>query len=131
MATESILVADPDAGMAELFTQLFEMEDYKVVYAQSLADALALLSEAHVNLVITEAFDQQDAFEFNPAFLSTLKAAAGKTPIILCSIYPSTDYLNASDYGLAEVVHKPFDIDELLEKVQRVLGEPLSRPRRA
>ncbi|MBI2952930.1 MAG: response regulator [Chloroflexi bacterium] len=117
MATKAILVVDPDEGMAEFLTQLLEQEDYRVVVAECLRNAVARLSKAHFDLIITEALEQGQPYMFDPAFLSELRLVAYHSPIILCSIYPSTEYIRAPEFGLAEVVNKPFDIDELLRKV--------------
>ena len=120
VAVRQILVIDPDEKMSELFVQLFELEGYGVTAVESLAEAMARLSESRFDLIITEALDQQDPFNFDPAFLTRLRSTAN-TPIILCSTAPSCDYLRASDFGLAAVVPKPFDIDRLLGNMRQAL----------
>lgn len=117
---KSILVIEPYEDVASVFALVLGMEGYQVTSVESLQEASELLSMCCFDLIITEAFDQKALFEFHPAFLDDLKMAAANTPIILCSTYPSVDYLRAQDYGLAAILPKPFDIDDLTRKVGRV-----------
>lgn len=123
MATKAILVLDPDQAIADLLALILREEGYEVILAGSLEEASSALSARHFDLIITEALAQRDIFRFDPTFLAELKSLAGDTPIILCSVYPSTDHLCAHEFGLAAVVPKPFDIDRLSEKVNRLLGK--------
>lgn len=120
MAAKKILVVDPDPALAALVTRILEEEGYEVTTVESLEEAIALLTRSTFDLIITEAFDQSDQFDFDPSFLAKLKQVAPAPPIILSSTYPSTDLLHAGDFGLAEVVPKPFDLDDLLQKVSRL-----------
>lgn len=121
MVEKTILVVDPDPTLAKFLVNVLEQEGYDVSLAESLDQALDILSGANFDLIITEAFGQTDIFHFNPAFLDELTATAPNTPIILCSVSPTTDSLREGCYGLTDVVHKPFDIDVLVKKVERAL----------
>ena len=128
MATRAILVIEPDEHNAKLLDAVLVEEGYEVTNVRSLEEAIVLLSDrpsralGRFDLIITEAFNQSDYYRFDPAFLADLKSVAGDTPIVLSSVYPSTERLRAGAFGLAEVVRKPFTIEELLEKVHRLLG---------
>lgn len=121
MAT-SVLVVDPDEAIRDLFVDILREEGCEVATARSLGEAAQRLSRSRFDLVVTEAFGQNDLFDFDPAFLETLREQSREVPIILSSTYPSTDSLRAGDYGLAEIVPKPFEIDQLLRKINRALG---------
>ncbi len=122
MAKKSILIVDPDAVLSALLEDILGEEGYRVRSIRSLDEAVALLAEHHFDLVITEAYLQRGRLDFDPAFLPGLKAAAGDTPLVLLSTYTSTSTIHVGDFGLAQVVPKPFDIDDLLNKVARALG---------
>ncbi len=122
MATKSILVVEPDASISEFLSLILSEEDYEVARASSLAEATALLSATHFDLIITEALSQSDAFRFDPAFLIQLRTTAGDTPIILCSTYASTCVITPPGSGLAGVLPKPFEIDDLQDKIISILG---------
>jgi DNA-binding response OmpR family regulator len=121
VGTQSILVVDPDVNLSDLVADILSEEGYPVTTAQTLDEAVERLAKSHFDLVITEAFDQPMRFDFDPSFLAQIRAVAGATPIALFSTYASTDTLRAGQYGLADVLAKPFDIDEMIKKVKRVL----------
>lgn len=122
MATKTILIVDPYEGIVDVMAQVFEMEGYEVSIVHSPQQAANLLAKHHFDLIISEAFRQSHVFDFDPAFLRDIQTSADGTPIVLCSISPSTHYVRARDHGLADVIPKPFDVGELLNKVDRVLG---------
>lgn len=122
MATKTILVVDPDPGLHNLLRLILEEEGHKVASAGHPAEAAKSLSNSHFDLVITEAFDQRDDFDFDPAFLARLRLVAGKTPIILFSTYVPDSRVREGQFGLAAVLPKPFDIDDLVCKINRVMG---------
>ena len=122
MATKAILVVDPDRFSLALSTQILELEGYEVSTAQSLAEATVLLSKSRFDLIITEALCQSKPLDFDPSFLTKIRALVGNTSIILLSTYASAGTVRPGTFGLADVVPKPFDIDDLVRKVNRVLG---------
>lgn len=124
MASESILVVDPDRGIRDLMTVLFTEEGYVVTTAQSLREALRLLSNSNFDLIVTEALGKSRMFFIDPGFISELRSVGGDVPIILVSIYAYEDWPRPVDFGLAAVVPKPFEIDQLLRIVGRALRKP-------
>jgi CheY-like chemotaxis protein len=113
-----ILIADDDPSLLDMLRMLFEEEKYEVVKARSVAGALALLREAPVDLVLTDAFGPPgDALSAT----AELRAACGDTPVVLLTahIVPSEE---AAEAGFAAVTLKPFDVDALLEQVRQLLS---------
>jgi DNA-binding response OmpR family regulator len=121
VATKTILLIDPDHDVAASVATILEAEGYRVTIAQSLQKVEELTSASRFDLVITEALGQRQTFNFDPSFLTPLKSAIGSAPIILLSTYVTTDTIRPADHGLAAVVPKPFELDELLDKVSRAL----------
>ncbi|MBI4320092.1 MAG: hypothetical protein HY675_16495 [Chloroflexi bacterium] len=121
MSGESVLILDPDRAMAELSALVLGEEGYKTRITESREEAIRLLSSSHFDLIISEAFDQDDVFTFDPTFLQDLRSMSDGIPILLCSIYPSVASVRAGQFGLAEVVPKPYDIDSFLAKVRKAL----------
>ncbi|MDA8188240.1 MAG: response regulator [Dehalococcoidales bacterium] len=124
--TKTILAVDSDQGVGDLLAIILEGEGYEVAAAPSLEEAKALLVNSHFDLIITEAFDQSHIFTFDRNFVQELRSSAGTTPIILLSTYVAYDTFDPGEYGLAAVVPKPFDVDDLLQKVRKLLGGPKS-----
>lgn len=100
MVTKNILVVDPDEHIGKLVALLLGEEGYQVTTCFSLKEAVKLLTEFHFDLIITEAFNQNHTFEFDPGFLQTFKLAAFNTPIILFSTYAYTSFPRPGQYGL-------------------------------
>ncbi len=123
MAANTILVVDPDPDLTKLLAYILEEEGHKVTSAQSLTQAVDLLSKTRFDLIVTEAFGQTEVFSFDPSFLAELSSLAGGTPIILFSTYAADNAIRPGDFGLAEIVPKPFDIDKLVAKVALLLGK--------
>jgi DNA-binding NtrC family response regulator len=118
----SILVVDPDVAVCDLLKLILSDGDCPITTVQTLDEACSELASKEFGLIITEAFDQADSFTFDPSFLDRYGSLARNAPILLCSIYPSSDSMKAGDFGLAEVVTKPFPIEELERKVERLMN---------
>lgn len=129
MATESILIVEPDAEVAALLTLILEEEGYQTTAVGSLDEAKRMLAQGHFDLVITEALGQSDDLDVDPAFLKEFRSADavnGNVPVILCSasfVHPR----RVRTIGLADVVAKPFQVEDLLQKVQALLREAGTR----
>ncbi len=121
-ATKTVLAVDSDQLVGDLLAIILEAEGYQVTAVWSLKEARALLSHCHFDLIITEAFDQKHTFTFDPNFVQELRPLAGTTPIILLSTYVAYDTFDPGEYGLAAVLPKPFDVDDLLQEVCRLTG---------
>lgn len=128
MSTKTILVVDPDTTVGTLIASILQEEKLKVTIAQSLEEASRLLSTSCFDLIITEAFNQKNQFDFDPSFLSEITSPECNAPILLCSTYASFGMPMPVDSGLSDVLPKPFDLDDLLNKVNRLLnnGGPVS-----
>lgn len=125
MSEKSVLVIDPEQEIIDLLALILEDQGIRVVGALSMEEGLRTLRKSRFDAIITEAFDQPDRFDFEAAFLARLMPAAPGTPIILVSVYAATASLRAGDYGLAQVVAKPFEVDALVEKVRKAVDRGL------
>lgn len=122
MATKTILVVDPDSSVSALIASILREENYDVTTASSLTEANALLSKSRFDLIITEAFRQASQFDFDPSFLSQILLPTYRAPVLLCSTYASLGNLNFDSSIIADVLAKPFDLDDLLVKVERLVN---------
>ena len=116
-----VLVIDPDREVLEIVEVLLNEEGFDVVMTTTLGDASGLLQQERFDLILTEVFEQEDYLTFDPRFLESLQTAAPGIPIMIFSVFPSIDQVRAERYGLAGVVAKPFDIDNLLTTIEKAL----------
>ena len=116
----TILVVEDSEPIRRILALLLEGHGYTVVAAEGGHKGLALAQELHP-CAITLDLSLPDLD--GRAVLRELKTdvTTRAIPVIVVSAYAST--LSAAERAhTAEVLSKPFDVDELLSRVARVLG---------
>ena len=118
-----LLVADADPDTRTLLTLLLTADAYHVDAAASLDDAAARHAAERADLILADGCcATYDAFE---AAAPRIRAAADGTPVLLLSALP-LDPAAAHTHGFRDVLPKPFDIDELLQRVRAALADGAS-----
>jgi two-component system response regulator HydG len=116
---ERILVVDDVRETAEVIQRNLEREGYDVVAASGVDEAIRMLREFPVDLVIT---DMKMPGASVLTLLRYLQKSCSRTPVILVSGYPIS---GAEDEivraGVQEYIPKPFTDDELLSAVRGVM----------
>jgi two-component system response regulator AtoC len=113
---QRILVVDDETGVCHLLKEVLAAEDYQVATAGSVEDALSELAEAAFDLAIVDLL--------LPGLNGLVLAEAIRmldpcTPVILMTAYGTPTFeMVATHPAISHYVHKPFDIDRLLELVQ-------------
>ena len=124
-----ILVVDDDGAILDLMRVLLESEGYTVVTASSVREALVRLAAGQPDLVLCDV-RLPDAPPF--ALLDRLLGdpTTARQPVIICS-----GAVRELEQAAARLAHphvaillKPFDIDELLATVARLLSAAVERP---
>ena len=118
-----ILVVDDDTIMRETLRDILLFEGFSVSSADGGSQAISQLSDESFDLVITDILmPQRDGLEV----ITEAKKMYPKMQIIAISGggYISSDtYLRmATDAGADDIISKPFDVDDFLGKVYRILG---------
>jgi CheY-like chemotaxis protein len=118
-----ILVVDDNEDICAFMRAALETAGYEVQTASEGAQALALLRERRADLLITDIFmPVQEGFET----ITRCKAEFPETRIIVMSAGSGTgmkqDFLATAELlELGATLRKPFDADQLLDTVRRVL----------
>ena len=116
----TILVVEDSEPIRRILALLLEGHGYEVVAVAGGREGLALAQELHPQAITLDlSLPDLDGREV----LRALKADASteNIPIIVVSAYASV--LSAAERACAaEVLSKPFDVDELLSRVARVVG---------
>ena len=117
-----ILVVDDDRGIRDLLRALLEAEGYEIAEAAALGEALAAVAETPPDLAISD-LRLPDA---EPAALLDHLAADTRTariPVLVCSgaMRELERIAGRSEPRRVATLLKPFDIDELLALVARLL----------
>jgi signal transduction histidine kinase len=123
-----ILVVDDNRHNQEICRINLELEDYRVTVAEDGAEGLAMVREARPDLILLDLMmPVMDGFEF-------LEAVRGDpelrdTPILVISAKAmSDDVVRAFQLGARDYVRKPFEVNELVARVDNLVS--LSRARR-
>jgi len=115
-----ILIVEDEAIIRTALRKLLERHDYQISEAGSVAEALALEPQ-NFDLVISDL-----RLPGEPG--TELIGQAAPTPVLIMTSYASMrSAVEALKLGAVDYVAKPFDHDELLETVARVLHLQASR----
>jgi len=133
-----ILLIDDDPDIRLLAKKFIEPEGAKLLEADSLSRAKTITATARPDLILTDlnmpgetGFDVLNYFKKDPTL--------GKIPILIVSSHTDKDaIMRAISMGAKDIVVKPFDKFNLLQKLRKHLGlgsaqrktfDPKSRPK--
>jgi CheY-like chemotaxis protein len=125
LSASKVVVVDDTAEVLELIVAVLMDEGYQVVPCKNGTTASAVVAREAPHLVI---LDLRMAGVGDWQVLEELRAdpRTEQTPILLCP--GAVDELRAAEDDLkargCEILAKPFDIDMLVERVERMIGSP-------
>lgn len=126
LALPTVLLVEDDRDIREMIVTLLDLSGFAVVSCDTAECGLNALREQEFDLVLTDyALPRQSG-------LWLLQEAESEgliqgTPVLIVTAHPHVE--TQADY---EVIQKPFDLDELIERVrQRMEGANTPRRRRA
>jgi len=121
-ATESqttVLIVDDDASLRLLCRVNLELEGYRVLEARSTAEAEDAVAEGDVDLIL---LDVHLGADDGIALMRSLRERKVPAPVVL---FTGSAKLDAETKAEADgVVPKPFQLDELLGEVRRLVRRP-------
>ncbi len=120
---KKILIADDDPDMVEVLTSRFRSNGYDVVGAYNGVWVVVKALKEHPDVIILDidmpSGNGISVFEQLKKYVQTFF-----TPVIFITGYPSHKVRNrVIEMGADGFISKPFDAEELLSKVEMVLGE--------
>jgi CheY-like chemotaxis protein len=119
-----VLVVDDDPYIRDVVAQLLEGEGYRIEEATNGAEALGVVNDAdrRPNVILLDLMmPVMDGWEFARRLQEHVPPLNIPIVVLSAARLPS-DRLTV--LGAQAVLAKPFDVDELLEQVARVLGGP-------
>jgi len=118
-----ILVVDDDPSVVELATTVLGSAAYAVASARTGSEALRIARREQFDLVLLDInMPEMDGWET----LRLIKAddATRHLPVVMFSVKGEVrDKVHGLQEGAVDFLTKPFEVDELLTRVRRVLGE--------
>ncbi|MBE9600756.1 PleD family two-component system response regulator [Pedobacter sp. MC2016-24] len=114
-----ILVVENDQSLIDILEEVFEEEGYRYTIFNDVLDILPLVDEYQPDLVLLDfVLPRINGGEL----CSQLKSVSGTQdiPVIIYSAAPKA-FLSLGDYGCDLFIPKPFDLDELVQKINSLL----------
>ncbi len=117
--TLPILIVEDDPDLREALTDTLELSRYRVLTAADGRDAMTVLQQHAVGLVIT---DVQMPNMNGLALLHEIKASQPHLPVLLMTAYGViTQAVEAMREGACNYLVKPFEVNDLLTQVARYM----------
>lgn len=114
-----ILVADDDKNTRLLLKAVLEAENYTVFTAENGEQALAVMDQNHIDLVVLDVMmPKMDGYEFT----RTLRAVDNNLPILMVSAKQlPADKKQGFLVGTDDYITKPIDEEEMLLRIKALL----------
>jgi signal transduction histidine kinase len=121
MEKERILIVDDDPSIREIITRLVNEMGYEGVKAGNGREAMDLLRQSPFLLMITDMrMPEMDGFELT----RSARAEFPILPVICMTAHGgSYTYTDVVGYGATDYITKPFTLDEMTAKLNRVVRE--------
>lgn len=122
MAVKRILVADDDKGAAMLMRHMLLIHGYEVEEVYQGSEALRRVFESPFDLVLLD-FNMRDIKGDRVCLMLRMEEKSKNLPIMIVTAHTERDEKIFKEYGATEVVYKPLDSAEFIQKVKRCLQE--------
>jgi DNA-binding response OmpR family regulator len=119
--TAKLLIADDYHSLRRNICKFLADKGYDVAGASDGAEAAVLVKSEHFDLVIADVFmPRMNGFEL----AELVKSLSPPTPVLLMTSYPCTP----SEEAAYEILHKPFELEPLSNRIEDLLRRgPQSR----
>ena len=123
---ETIAVFDDDAAILDVMRDALAGEGYRIVAETTTGDALAIALRERPALVILDFWMAGQAAGLQALRLIREHPEIGATPVLICSADRTALFDYEEDWRAlgCETLAKPFDLDDLLERVARLVEQP-------
>jgi len=117
MRDEPILIVDDDSSIRETVSDLLDMVGYRVITAADGVEALSMIEAASPRLVL---LDMRMPIMDGWGFARAAAERAIKIPVLVMTAAENAKTW-ADEIGADGFVAKPFDLDDLISAVQRLV----------
>ena len=118
-----ILIVDDEQELLDVIQLILNLNGYETLTAYGGAECLNVLAQQTVDLVILDIMmPEVDGWEVLRQLKSQGKADAIPVMLLTAKAQPIDRMLGLKVFGVREYVTKPFNVNELVEKVAQILG---------
>ena len=117
-----ILLFEENRDIRDLVTFLLEERGYEVVSTDSLVEGEEELVCRRVDLFLADTTEPTKERAMD-VFHQVCSVAGDEVPIVIFTAHPVVRQ-EAQEAGCADAIQKPFDIDELIQRIEENLRQP-------
>lgn len=117
---KKILIIDDDQTIRYLLEKIFTEKGFEVLVSKDGVEGAERLRTEALSLVIT---DLKTPSLSGRDLISSIRQIRPDLPIIIMTAYPNLYPEKKEEKEIHAYFRKPFDIDEMLSSVKKVLGE--------
>jgi DNA-binding response OmpR family regulator len=117
---DTVLVVEDNWVVLELLRTILQAADLEVLIAPEPTAAVALLRARPVDVIVTDFFSGTSPESCRRSLDGLLSAAEG-VPILGVTGRPFDPSVPPSAFGVDEIVSKPFDVDDVVNRVLALL----------
>lgn len=119
-----VLIVEDDSAVAQALSVLFELHDFPCLFARTAADALRVLSEGSVSIVLQDMNFRPGATsgEDGVALFHSIRQRDPQVPVLLMTAWTSLETaVSLVREGAADYFGKPWDDAKLVSSVRNLL----------
>jgi len=122
--TRKLLLVEDEEELVRIVQTYFRDEGYEVRIALNGEEGLKVVRDFNPDVIVSDVkMGQMDGFEFYEALKKL--PAFGKTPFIFLTIMDDRASVERAEaLGASGYMTKPFDVEELHEKIRELMHDP-------
>jgi CheY-like chemotaxis protein len=113
----SILVVDEDREQCHSMVRALRAQGYAASSAENFSEAIAASRESHYDVLLTD--QRIQGGDGMGLILALREASPGTRPVLMSANATARESQRALDLGAMRVLSKPFEVDEMLQAVER------------
>lgn len=117
-----VLLAEDDPGIASVLALALGDEGYRVTHVATPGEVVAAVRGAAWDLFLLDTFDPHATVGPSESLRGLLRELTPGAAVLIMTAHTWASRISAEGLGVAAIVPKPFDLDELLATVKTVLG---------
>ena len=123
MGGSTVLIVEDDPSLRLLCRVNLELENYRVLEAETMAQAIALVASEPIDVVLLDLHvGDQLGFDLLPHLRESRPGAS------VCLLSGTAENDPEQMEGVHAFIRKPFELEELTSTVQRLLAQEPARP---